>query len=267
MSSQPTGRVLTVEGIHNVRDLGGLPTGDGHRTVPGMLYRSANPDQLTSKGWSTLRDDLGVQACVDLRSSYERNRLDTQPTGPLPTFHAPAIEATTREMYTQRMRVPSTATSDQRMVVATRHLVTAGATGFAHAVSVIADHLPVLVHCTAGKDRTGIVTALILRVVGVPDDYIAADYAASTSELGDSFLRIRRELAAIEDGATTQALAKLATPADAWEGRRATPAVMHTLLAELDERFGGAEGYLLEHGTSRSHLDHLKTVLVDHLPA
>jgi protein tyrosine/serine phosphatase len=113
----------------------------------------------------------------------------------------------------------------------------------------------VVIHCAAGKDRTGLISALLLGLVDVPAETIAADYAI-TAEL----LRPREEawLAACppEERAERQAMIARYAP---------TAEVMLAVLAGLSERYGGVESYLAEAGVSRADLERLRERLLDPL--
>ncbi|MEX2562336.1 MAG: tyrosine-protein phosphatase [Nitriliruptoraceae bacterium] len=239
-------RSPSIDGVLNLRHLGGLPRHQGGPTVP-IVLRSGNPDGLRPTGWTRLIDEFGLKAVVDLRSSHERSELDRSLSGrPVPTIHAPIIEATTREEYTPKMRIPDT--GDPHMVAMAKRLLEVGGSGFVAAASTIAEHAPVLVHCSAGKDRTGILAALILRVAGVTDDAIAADYAASTTLIGDHMLELRNRISALDDPASDLGIRTFSTAEEAWTDRRATTEVMHATLSHLDVEWGGAEAYLSAHG-------------------
>lgn len=252
-------RVPGIEGVLNLRHLGGLPTRGGTTTTPAVL-RSGNPDGLRPTGWSRLVEDFGIRAVVDLRSSHERAELDRSLSGrPVPTVHAPIIEATTRAEYTPKMAIPDT--GDPHMVAMAKRLLAVGGEGFVRAATAVAEHAPVLVHCSAGKDRTGLLTALVLRVAGVDDTAIAADYAASTTLIGDHMLTLRNQISALDDPASEIGIRTFTTAADAWKDREATIEVMEATLAHLDAAWGGAEDYLHVHGMTDRHLGALRTCL------
>lgn len=112
--------------------------------------------------------------------------------------------------------------------------------------------LPALVFCSAGKDRTGILCAVVLSAVGVATDEIARDFARSADAVSGRF-RAEVEARAVRAGITEQALAV---------GLGAPPDLVHELLAHLDSR-GGAAAYLAEHGLTRAELEDLRSALVE----
>jgi hypothetical protein len=180
---------LVVDGLVNLRDLGGLQTQSGLTTRPGRLLRSESPHTLTESGLRALLE-LGIGAVVDLRTASERERTPSPLVGAgVHTVYAP--------IFTDDEDYPD-------------HLATAGEVycwwlrershGIALAMRAIADapSTPVLVHCHAGKDRTGVVVALVLRLAGVSVDAIADDYAISGVQLAEMLARDR--VVAVERG-------------------------------------------------------------------
>jgi protein-tyrosine phosphatase len=113
--------------------------------------------------------------------------------------------------------------------------------------------LPGLVHCTAGKDRTGLVTALILEVIGVPDEVIAADYALShASSLAPGTARQIARIQAVSSVGRWLDLGALGSP----------PKVIHTALAHVRARSGTVADYLLANGLTRGDLASLRAALI-----
>jgi len=193
-----------MDGSRNARDLGGLPTLAGGRTRHGVYIRSADPGPAT--GWR----DRGVRTVVDLRNDDERG----VGTG-LPTVHVPLDDIEDREFWQEigdRICCPLYYPPFLRRK----------AERCAAAITALARAEPgVLFHCKAGRDRTGLVTILLLSLVGVTPAAITADYL--------------RAAAATADQAPLQVLAR--------EGTTAKQAV-EAVLDGLD-----AESYLLDAGT------------------
>lgn len=115
------------------------------------------------------------------------------------------------------------------------------------------DGLPGLVHCTAGKDRTGLITALLLALVGVPYETIIADYALTSTYLGEGFMEEIKEHA-LEKGFTWEQYKHLVT---------CPPENMAQTLQHLDETYGGVPPYLRHIGLSQAQLSHLSHMLLD----
>ena len=239
-------RRLDWEGCVNARDLGGYGTADRGETRWGAVVRSDSPAALTGAGRAALAE-YGVRAIVDLRLPAE---LDDYPN-PFaePGDHCIAyVNVSIIDPWAGFP--PDTITLAENYLWSLerfRGLVADAVTAVARAPEGA-----VVLHCAAGKDRTGLISALLLGLVGVPADTVAADYAL-TAEL----LRPREEawLAAVppEERAEREAiLARYAPPAE----------VMLEVLHQLDRRHGGVEPYLLGAGVAPADLDRLRDRLL-----
>jgi protein-tyrosine phosphatase len=210
-------RELAWEGAENVRDLGGLPTSDGGRTRPRALVRAGHLDELSPAGWCALAE-YGVRTVVDLRCEIECGALAERPRG---------VEVVRVEILEERDLVPVGDGVD--VVSVYRGFLERRAAALTEAVRTVALAPPggVLVHCFAGRDRTGLVCALALSVAGVEADVIADDYALSPPY-----------------GSVIEAATMLAT------------------MEELERR-GGADAYLRAHGMADDELARLRERLLD----
>lgn len=192
-------RAIPWQGFHNARDLGGLPTVDGGMTRFGGVVRSADPRFVTAAGWAVARD-AGLGTVIDLRNADEiRPEPHTVHTGGAtpPT----AIDPTVPEP-TERVEVPLDDAEDTEFWAAIgeldgtplyyRPFLEHKAARCAAVITTIArcGSNGVLVHCSAGRDRTGLVTLLLLALAGVVPDDIAEDYERSTVELRPLFERL-----------------------------------------------------------------------------
>ncbi len=176
-------RVLELEGASNVRDLGGWPTSDGRRVRFGRVFRSAALTGLTERDTAILAG-TGLRSVCDLRGTREAEQAPSA-LGGLPgvTVHRlpiePSVGASLRDLLATR-----DATGEDVMTVMRRAYV-AYALEWSHryraVFALLADEtaLPLLLHCSAGKDRTGFGSALILTVLGVPYAAVREDYLAS----------------------------------------------------------------------------------------
>jgi protein-tyrosine phosphatase len=177
-------RHLDWEGCCNVRDLGGLRTTDGRTTRWGAVVRSEAPDELTGAGWSALVAH-GVRTIVDLRNDDERQ----SPGGPRPTgvttVHVPLDDRADTEFWERWGRLDGTP-------LLFRPFLDRKAERCAAAVSAVANAGPggVLVHCAGGRDRTGLISLLLLALAGVAPDEILADYEVSTERLRPLYERL-----------------------------------------------------------------------------
>jgi protein tyrosine/serine phosphatase len=238
-------RLLDWEGCLNARDLGGYPAAGGRETRWGAVVRSDSPAALTEAGRAALAG-YGVRAIIDLRLTDEIARH------PNP-FAEPGDHGIA---YTNLSVIdPAAGFPPDTYTMAESYLwMLDRFGGFVAEVMAAIANAPeggVLVHCAAGKDRTGLVAALLLGLVGVPVETIAADYAM-TAEL----LR-PRDQEWLENGpgerAEREAMVARYTP---------TAEVMTEVLERLAERHGGAEGYLVAVGVAPADLDRLRDRLL-----
>jgi protein-tyrosine phosphatase len=167
------GRDLDWDGAVNVRDLGGLPAAGGRTTRRGAFVRAASPQGLSPAGWAALRAH-GVRTCVDLRSSFEvRAHPYTVPAGGVARVAAPWEEGLLEDpefrswsesglLACALYYEPFLRRWPERTAAVVRSLAAAGPGG-------------VLYHCQGGRDRTGLLTILLLALVGVPAEVIVED--------------------------------------------------------------------------------------------
>ena len=168
-------RLVMMQAVHNFRDLGGYPTDDGRVTGWGRLYRADGLYRLKADDLDVIRS-LGLHTVIDLRSQTELDERGTFPRHKVPVdfTHLPIIDAT---WQVEQLVVDGT--DGDFLVAAYRHMLTAGSPRFAMAIEQLArpGALPAVFHCAAGKDRTGLLAALILGSIGVPRSVILGDYA------------------------------------------------------------------------------------------
>jgi protein-tyrosine phosphatase len=242
-------RHLPLGGTYNVRDVGGYTTHDGRTIRWRTLFRADSLHRLAEDGQAHLIE-AGLQTIVDLRRDDE-------------LALAPNVLATSdRVRYVWISLAPNPTNGEGRRELAPdslartyRAIVDGRWTELREVLTALArpGAFPALVHCTAGKDRTGIVVALLLALAGVDHATIAEDYALSAAYLTDEFFadaRVRAE-AAGHDWEQYRNL--LGCPAD----------LMLATLADLDARFGGVEAYLRQIGLADDQIDALRSALVD----
>ena len=240
-------RLVPLEGCLNFRDLGGLPTRDGGRVRRGRVYRSDALHLLTPADVRRLRDELGLAAVVDLRSAAE---LATDGRGPLAGepiafHHVPLFDA---EHMTAEARSVTITLADRYALLADFAAVRIGRV----LVAVAEAGGPAVYHCAAGKDRTGVISAIILGVLDVPDEAIVADYVASRENLDAIIARL------METEGYQKMLAALPP-----ETLHAEPATMEAFLARVRERHGSFRDYARSTGVDDATLARLQTELVE----
>ena len=250
-------RILDWEGCFNVRDLGGMSTSDGHHIRWGALVRSDIPTRLSEAGRQALIDH-GVKTVVDLRfpgevaddwQAYpfqdEAGRTAvTRSHVPFNTGRDPAYDDQVHAAY-------QSATSRQEL---NRLDIDFNQTGMAAAIGAIADAPDggVMVHCHAGKDRTGAVVALTLSTLGVSDEDIADDYALTALAIEPLIVEWLDEHSTTEE--ERDHLRMLAMPV--------REAMLDTL-AYMRQKHGSAEAFLIGGGLSNDQLERLRARLLE----
>lgn len=246
VSSSPVGTVPTFSTIFNFRDVGGCATRDGRTVRRGRLYRSDSLHRIDGTDRETFAA-LGIRTVIDLRRHAEVVQLGRVPHyDGLIYRHIPVEHRDWSEIPYDEQLGLARYLADRYL-----ELTETGAADIGETIGVIADEAaaPAVVHCVAGKDRTGVVCALTLSVLGVEDSVIAEDYARSTaaSERLSAWLRTQNPEAALPPPKPYYS-----SPADA----------MHLFLAGLRQRHGSVERYLLDVGLSRDQLAALRTHLL-----
>jgi protein-tyrosine phosphatase len=243
--------------VPNFRDLGGLPTGDGRRTRAGRLYRSSDLSDLTEPDLTRLRA-LGVATVLDLRTPAEaartgRGLLSTEP------LDYRLLPVTQPEQSPGRSVTADHAADDAADPAARcwTYLETSGE-AFTQALRLLgqSESYPLVVQCTFGKDRTGVLAALVLELIGVDRAVIVEDYARSAVPVSQILAAMRRNPVYAETIDRTPP-ALLSAKSDS----------MDRFLAELQTQAGGARGWSLGAGLSPEEIDALADQLLDTVPA
>ena len=249
---EPTRR-LELEGAYNVRDIGGYETVDGHRTRWKTFLRSDGMHRLTARDQTTLLD-YGLKTVVDLRRTdeveekpnvfegsdqvtYVRHNLsgdNLQASAPEPEEDLDTAHKTARN-YSRNL---DSQQAQYRETLAT--LASPGA-------------LPAIFHCTAGKDRTGRIAALILGNAGVPNETIVEDYGISGRYWYESYLATGSDVDAYSGVQTWQEFQGLVSP----------PGAMRLVLQHLEDRYGGVRGYLKTIGLTDEQIESLRRAALE----
>ncbi len=239
-------RLIEIPGVFNFRDIGGYPTRSGHRTRWSRLYRSGALHRVQPDGISLLQSTLGVKTIIDLRWADDLKRAGT--LGPLAEMD---IERHHRPLGNAEILkdVPPLPVELAYVPLATR----SGADVAAIARTLGSEStFPAVIHCSAGKDRTGIFTALLLALLGVEDDLIVEDYSLTASEM-PRWIAYR-----IAIGELPPESADTPHPGDA-----IAPDAIRSMLATLRNDHGSIEGYLLNHGLSPKDISTLRDHLLE----
>jgi protein-tyrosine phosphatase len=250
-------RVVPLEGASNVRDLGGLPSTDGKRTKFGLLYRSDSPAALTEADVAELVGRRGLRTVVDLRSPLE-TQLDGE--GPLqragvgyanlPLASDPNLQTLVPEIRRGNLSghyLGYLGSGAERVVQAAR-------------LATTPESQPALIHCAAGKDRTGTLVAILLDAVGVERGAIVADYALTDANMPGVLERAMERMRAA--GALASGT-KGGLPQDLpEESLRARPQTMAEFLDQLDTVFGGGAAWLRTHGLTEDELERFRAAFL-----
>ncbi|NQX90142.1 MAG: tyrosine-protein phosphatase [Halioglobus sp.] len=180
-------RLLNFEGIANFRDLGGYPTTDGRLVKWGILYRSGTLAHGTDSDLAGLAQ-LGLTAMVDFRSAVEKEEEPDRLPQPL-TFDVveiPTLDDGNKVMVEIMQRIESGNFGDmdpnRMMLDANRQFASTFTPQYRQFIRTVqaTQGTPILWHCSAGKDRAGFAAAILLRILGVPEDIVLQDYMASS---------------------------------------------------------------------------------------
>lgn len=258
-------RWIELDGAVNVRDLGGLPTSDGRVVQPDRLIRSDNLQALSPRDVKVLVDEIGVRTVADLRTGVEVHH-----EGPGPLTEVDDVDVRHLSLLPEAGDRTDLA-ADGRVILpwekrnlddsTGRRGTSAVYLGYLddRADSIIAAlrliaHSPgaTVVHCAAGKDRTGTVVALALAEVGVTREAIVTDYARSSERIEAIFDRLR----------ATRTYARDLTDTEPSE-HAPRESTMQRLLDAIDDEFGGVPAWLRAHGWTDDDAASLRHKLLD----
>lgn len=241
-------RRLAWDGCLNVRDLGGLPADKGVTRWRAVI-RADTLSRLTAQGQQSLLA-YGARAIIDLRSISE---AQAEP------YQLPVAPVSERALAYYHLPLAAEDARTRSLIAASRSRAAVYAITLDHAAARVVSALRavsaappggVVIHCHSGKDRTGLVAALLLRLAGVDEQLIAADYALSQGRAAAGNPP-RRPLHGQEPP---------------WYAQVATEAVILAVLSHLDSRYGGVAPYLQTFGMTGAELDRLRHRLCQHEP-
>jgi protein-tyrosine phosphatase len=239
-------RLIALEGAVNFRDLGGYRATGDRRTRWRTLFRADGLGELTETDLAVLRG-FGIRTVIDLRSGseLERGRFDVE-AHPAAFHHFPFID-----------ELPDAQDFDRRPgLLGSQYLEIVSDAGeqILAALEVLAspDALPAVFHCTAGKDRTGVLSAIVLSLLGVDEPTVVADYALS----GEAMQRLREKLIRKypEGRETLESIDEVFS---------ADPAQMEQLLDHVRERYGSVDAYVEGLGAGPRLVEDLREALLE----
>lgn len=247
----PTALDRTIEFrlVFNVRDLGGLPTVDGHTVRRGRVFRADGVQRLREDDLETARG-LGLRTVIDLRTPAEIQRGGRFPVETYPVaWHSLPMMS---RMWSEDDLVATTGAAN---FLRDRYLamLADGASSLAEIVGLVAAGQPALFHCAAGKDRTGVVAAVLLGLVGVEREAIVADYHATAGAMAAFVDWLMTEYPDQIDAMTSQPPEYLEAPAEAMSG----------FLDVVDDRWGSMEGLADHLGVPATTVTRLRNTLLD----
>jgi protein-tyrosine phosphatase len=253
-------RTLSLEGAPNFRDIGGYATADGRRVRWGEVYRSNELSKLTAADADKVAG-LNLVSVFDLRTEEEREHapsiwthapadMYTSPKTTLaPVMHTILADASTPEgARTAIIKFYAQMPDDyHEEYAALLHKIAAG-------------KLPVLVHCTAGKDRTGVAIAVLLTTLGVPRQTVVDDYALTEKLMPPSVAAAPAAVAAGGPAASPLARLPLESREALW---RSDPAYISAALDAIDREYGSMNLYVeRELGMSKAQIRALRAKLL-----
>jgi protein-tyrosine phosphatase len=246
----PTHRRIELEGVDNFRDLGGYRTHDGRTTRWRTVYRADGLHRLTPGDVDLLRP-IGLRTVMDLRTEREIGEKGRFPfeSHPVRFHHLSVIDRTWGEDQLPTSDTPAA----EFLHTAYTSMLVAGGDRFAGALGVLAetDALPAVFHCAAGKDRTGLLAALLLGAVGVPSETIIEDYALTQDSMARQLQRLRA------DPRTGPSIDSVPSAFFAAE-----PEAMRRVLDDIDEQHGSIGNYVRWLGVTNEVIGRLVGLLI-----
>lgn len=237
-------RHLPLPGTYNVRDIGGYPTRNGQTTRWRTLFRADNLHRLPPEAQVTLLEH-GVNTVIDLR------RTDELEAAPNVFANSDRVDYCHQSLLVD---TPPESGNPRALPDTYRHILDERQTQVRDVLRLLATPgaLPAVVHCSAGKDRTGVIIALFLSLAGVPSETIVADYALTSTYLVGSFVDEIRQRA-LKRGYTWEQYAPQV---------QCPPEFMQVTLQHLEDRYGGIDAYVRTIGLNAAEIEHLRSVLV-----
>ena len=242
-------RRLNLKNMYNARDLGGYPAMDGKVTKFGVFIRSELPYQLPEEDIRYLKD-YGITACADFRGSWEIFKKESALKNVFSYYHRPIFDDGNPPDFDNMPDMPV------KLIDMYTDMVETGR-GWAKDMMELAasEEGGLLYHCSAGKDRTGIMSCLLLSIAGVSREDIAADYCITEVLLAPVMERAFPK----DQGMTDASEQNVSVPKmDPDEFERSPAETMLALLDYFDTRYGGVLGFLREVGVTEETIERIR---------
>jgi protein tyrosine/serine phosphatase len=240
-------RIIELDGCLNFRDLGGYKTQDGRHLRTGQLFRSDALHYMTETDVRTVRDEIGVRVVIDLRSSGEIRSEGTGPLSspPMAYHHLPLFDGT--QDVADLKEVPIELDDQYLFILRT-------AQGpISQVLRILANApTPAVFHCAAGKDRTGVISALLLSLLGVSEKDIVEDYVFTSLNLDQIVQRLQKTPG-------YQEIFERLPPSTL----HARPETMVSFLSGVRRTYGSMQGYARAAGIDEATVSALERKLLE----
>ena len=254
----PDERVIHLKGTTNTRDIGGYHTSDLSILRGGQIIRSDKLSKLTAKDFQKL-EAIGLKTVIDLRTNKEHDESPTVWKGDNPPqfFHFPVGDSKNEWFTAQRKMMKRNRFTEEQslehMVEGYRMIAEEGTSSYQKLMEVVLDesNWPVLIHCNAGKDRSGVGVALILEALGVDRETIMEEYLLTNeiSRIEDKAVFLSKQSKSSSRGSRFSK----GTPPSAWlpiVGVRAE--MLEAFYVSVDEKYGSMDAFLTELGVDKN---------------
>ena len=254
----PDERVIHLKGTTNTRDIGGYHTSDLSILRGGQIIRSDKLSKLTAKDFQKL-EEIGLKTVIDLRTDKEHDESPTVWKGDNPPqfFHFPVGDSKNEWFSAQRKMMKRNRFTEEQslehMVEGYRMIAEEGTSSYQKLMEVVLDesNWPVLIHCNAGKDRSGVGVALILEALGVDRETIMEEYLLTNkiSRIEDKAVFLSKQSKSSSRGTRFSK----GTPPSAWlpiVGVRAE--MLEAFYVSVDEKYGSMDAFLTELGVDKN---------------
>lgn len=245
-------RVHDLEGVHNFRALGAYRLHDGRRLRSGQVFRSGALDLMTPADARRLTGEIGLRTVLDLRHP------DEVPPGGVTHALADRLQAISvfpetvsqQEIIAELNGLYGMGPTPERYM----HYLQVGGDRIARAFAIFGrrDAYPLLVHCTAGKDRTGVLLGMLMDILGASEEDIAAEYGLSDASI-DRLIDYLRATGRPLEGTDAEIRARLSTP----------PERMAGFIRLVRARYGSSEDYLRSQGVDDGVFVSVREILIE----